>query len=262
MGEVAGVLGFEVIGARLFRGAANNAHGFWRYLQHFVPEALTRVKQGVPVDLVLANSSALPPWSSSYWLVRVVPHLVSVDGDEAFPEPAPAHWREYRLSLPHGSFGGSTDGLVRLACLVPTQMATACAMRHRFPEQEWSALSGVLEPTTPAPRDFPEVEPTVRPGQLHVVWSQGAIMPWGGFPASAKEAVVKVPCVYNVPGGWGRRPLTPTELAKLWDVPLSVVRWAAEHDELRLLNAFTMSTPGKGLVLGGDYLLASCVRGG
>ena len=94
-----------------------------------------------------------------------------------------------------------------------------------------------------------------------VMTAGGDVLPWGVFPSATLAARVLVPCVFNQ-SKWGCRALSPGELAKLWDVPLSLIAWAGEQRCPRLLEAFLSVTPGKGLVLGGDYLLASCVRGG
>ena len=88
------------------------------------------------------------------------------------------------------------------------------------------------------------------------------MLPWGLFPSSAMDVAVRVPCVFNTPGKWGCRCLLLGERADIWDVPLQHQKWAAQGGWTRLLASFTATTPGKILVLGGDYLLASCMRGG
>ena len=94
------------------------------------------------------------------------------------------------------------------------------------------------------------------------VWKDGTkILPFGLFPASCPASLVRVPCVFNTPVKWGVHQLTQEEAATLWDVPLLLQERLTRDGYSTMLERFLHGVPGKTLLLGGDYLLSSQIRG-
>ena len=62
---------------------------------------------------------------------------------------------------------------------------------------------------------------------------------------------------------WVQRPLTGSELAGLWNVPILMQEcMSASESDSRLLRALCRGPPGKVLQLGADCLLTADFRGG
>ena len=151
-----------------------------------------------------------------------------------------------------------------LCLLLPTDRVSDVAIQHLLPDEGWSSLEGCVDSVnsaTAAP-DEPRPPASLQQEEGRVIWRGGDLLPWGLFPANRRDATVRVRCVYNKPTFWGQRQLLAGELAALWDVPILWRDWAVKWGLDAVLRAFTDSVPGKCLVLGGDYLLTSCVRGG
>ena len=198
------------------------------------------------------------PHLSKYWTTRRVPHLVcNVNGDGILPPP---DWTIFTRGFDHFAMGGSTDGFHSVILLVPDCLASTHSDNRSVPRQPWMPLHGSLNPVTGA--DFAESPtPPDRVGP-EVYWENGVVMPYGLFPAHDLTADVRVTCVYNTPSFWGTRRLSPVELADLYDVPLRVQEYAVANGSHLLLAEFLRATPGKTLLLGCDFLLTGCVRGG
>ena len=88
------------------------------------------------------------------------------------------------------------------------------------------------------------------------------MLPWGLFLSARPSSVVRIPCVFNLPTRWSRHLLTGYELAALWDAPGNFKEWACQTNNEFVLALLASSTPGKILTYGGDFLYASCIRGG
>lgn len=238
--------------------------GVGAYFQYTFPTASAEFwDESDAVDLVAGNISAMPSQGRQYWRRRLVPHLVSIDVDERLPTAPPTGWRIYPLKLTHAAARGATNATSYLTLLLPEALTKAAALQHRLPLQSWTPMSESVDSVQwapPAAAEEPPADTSDRVPRVH--WQGEDVLPWGLFPSSALDVTVRVPCVYNSPEGWGCRLLQLDEQADLWDVPLLHQKWAARGGWSRLLASFTATTPGKILVLRGNYLLASCMRGG
>jgi hypothetical protein len=84
---------------------------------------------------------------------------------------------------------------------------------------------------------------------------------WGLFPASDLSAPVLLSAVGSVTG-LGIQPLSWSELAALWDVPILISDWLSNNTDTTLLRGFCLSAPKKFLFVGADALLPMSFWGG
>jgi len=143
--------------------------------------------------------------------------------------------------------------------VVPSGLAVA-GKPPPLMSQPWIPVSGSIDPLLAgAFVDAPLPPVTPQP----VVDSRGGLVsPFGLFPSGSLRSLVICSCVRNKPSFYGVRALIPKELANLWDVPLLAQEYAAGPGSPALLESFLSSVPGKTLLLGSDFLLASFLRGG
>ncbi len=121
-----------------------------------------------------------------------------------------------------------------------------------------------LIPASEALVDLPPVSTVVRSGgfpQFPGTKPGGFVHHWGLFPASDLGAMVLLAAL-GLHLGWGRRSLSPLELAALWDVPILVSDLLLESMDLTMIQGFCASAPAKVLFAGADALLTTLFRGG
>jgi hypothetical protein len=225
----------------------------------FVPRP--QLTASYDVDLVLGDCSGVPN-HESYWTARPVPHLLagSITSCSGSSHSPPASWTRHSHLFKHSDMGGSTDGIHKLMLFVPPMWSSPSKESPPLLKQPWIPLQAALHPVTSArPADKPQV-PTVRDARVYHDGSE--VLPFGLFPASRPASLVRVPCVFNTPVKWGVRQLTQEEAATLWDVPLLLQERLARDGYSTMLGRFLHGVPGKTLLLGGDYLLSSQIRGG
>ncbi|EJK65837.1 hypothetical protein THAOC_13266, partial [Thalassiosira oceanica] len=176
-------------------------------------------RRGKEVDVVCLDSSSLPPLDSGlYWSRWTIPHVFFADVGARAVAP-PAGWSRRARSFDHASLGGSTSAAWELVAWYPpgADAFEPCSLDPQpfIPLQ--SRLKDRLRARAcraPAEIELPRPEVCPSPDGL-------AVMGWGLLPHDDLRREVVVPCQASA-SGFGRRAVSPLELADLWDISILV----------------------------------------
>jgi len=131
--------------------------------------------------------------------------------------------------------------------MMPLELAVQGNNFPPLPCQPWIPIDAFINSVNTA---RPELEPDVV--SRDAVINEGTqLMPYWLFPAIDPLISVWVHCEYNSPIKWGIRPLLPTELSTMWDVPIVLQEWLQEFSAPVELLALMDGITGKVLLLGG-----------
>ena len=263
-------LGFTVSVALCPRGAFADVMREFFPSVTIRPPAVGRVSsakgKGSHCDVVFGDWSAVGELPG-YWLRCLpTPHVLCCSPSRPHRLPTYPGWSFVRHTFAHSDMGGATDRSDSLILATPTRLrpmlrvSPLLRVQPSLPSQPWAPLRGSLDPVTSAePAGPPDTGHLVQCAVLRV---GSDVCPFGLFPHAHPTAVVRVPCVYNKPTRWGRRSLTPGELAALMDVPILLQNDLVKMDRRSVLSQLGGVVPGKTLLLGGDFLLGNFIRGG
>ncbi len=184
--------------------------------------------------------------------------------------PPPQGWVAKHVCLTHCKAGGATSGWWSVSVWYPPGYPNAKPIpiipRPWFPLRVFvnNRLAAILVRADEVPVDLPPVSLVIRSGsvpRLPGPRPDGLIQHWGLFPSSTINATVLLEAS-GLPTGWGKRCLSPLELAALWDVPISVSDALLESGDLDIIRGFCTSAPAKVLFTGTDALLTTSFRRG
>ena len=223
------------------------------------------------VDVVFSDSEVvcnrLLTGPIRHWTSNPVPHLFT--GPRSLTVQPPANWVWKRHYFKHSNLGGSTTCHYALHLLFPSGLRRASLTEASLPKPPTLPPTPIeisVKSTESASPVTPEVveamapsttEPLIRPHRVKGMFSCRGLAP----PDIARKMVV-VPCVYNKPQ-FGARRLLNSELAGLWDVPISFIDQMDRRGPKgrQLLGQISKVHPTKVLVVGGDFLLSSLSGG-
>ncbi|EJK62140.1 hypothetical protein THAOC_17263, partial [Thalassiosira oceanica] len=204
------------------------------------------------------GSRALP-YGANWWrkgLARVGGKAVAVFLDHEGVRGDAAR----SLTMSHDELGGSTTASWSLVAWYPPGHDSPPPIQ--CPPQPHAPLSTRLgdgEWAEPCP---PPLPPASYP--RGVVYSEdgGAVLGCGLFPHDRLDQPVECACRFS-PTGFGRRAVTPLEIAALWDVSILVTDRISAMTTFRgLIRALGATPPAKFLQFGADRLITGGFRGG
>ncbi|EJK63934.1 hypothetical protein THAOC_15381 [Thalassiosira oceanica] len=195
---------------------------------------------------------------SGYWSVWKVPHVFYAR--QTWSAPPPDGWEARSLTMSHDELGGSTTASWSLVAWYPPGHDSPPPIQ--CPPQPHAPLSTRLgdgEWAEPCP---PPLPPASYPREVVYSEDGGAVLGCGLFPHDRLDQPVECACRFS-PTGFGRRAVTPLEIAALWDVSILVTDRISAMTTFRgLIRALGATPPAKFLQFGADRLLTGGFRGG
>ncbi len=186
------------------------------------------------------------------------------------PPTPPQGWVAKHMCLTHCKAGGATSGRWSVSVWYPPGCLNATLIpiipHPWFPLWVFvnDRLAAIPVQADEVPVDLPPVSLVIRSGsvpRLPGSRPNGLIQHWGLFPSFTINPTVLLKAS-GLPTGWGKRCLSPLELAVLWDVPISVSDALLGSGDLDIIRGFCTSAPAKVLFAGTDTLLTTSFRGG
>lgn len=214
-------------------------------------------------DLVFADDSSLPSFTSPYWRSVSCPHLVAhTDSASAPLAEVPSGWISHTLSLAHCQVGGATAGTFHVSIVMRATDYSGCVEAPAVPQRPWSTISHSLDCRAPTPPLPSGPAAGVDPTQRVVTLSDGSLGSWGLLPVPFNSSAKVTMPSDRSRSGWGRRALTAGELSDLWNTPISIQDAFVKHQLPSALASFTSLPPAKVLATCADVLCTHFLRGG
>ncbi|EJK72702.1 hypothetical protein THAOC_05737, partial [Thalassiosira oceanica] len=193
-----------------------------------------------------------------YWARWTVPHVFFAPVSWSIGPPR--GWEARSLVLSHDELGGSTTASWSLVAWYPPGHDSPPPVQ--CPPQPHAPLSTRLgdgEWAAPCP---PPLPPASYPRSVVHSEDGGAVLGCGLFPHDRLDQPVECACRFS-PTGFGRRAVTPLEMAALWDVSILVTDRISAMTTFRgLIRALGATPPAKFLQFGADRLITGGFRGG
>ncbi|EJK73238.1 hypothetical protein THAOC_05148 [Thalassiosira oceanica] len=169
------------------------------------------------VDAVFLDHEGVAQLGQGYWPLWKVPHVFYAP--QTWSAPPPDGWEARSLVLSHDELGGSTTASWSLVAWYPPGHDSPPPVQ--CPPQPHAPLSTRLgdgEWAAPCP---PPLPPASYPRSVVHSEDGGAVLGCGLFPHDRLDQPVECACRFS-PTGFGRRAVTPLEIAALWDVSILV----------------------------------------
>ncbi|EJK52207.1 hypothetical protein THAOC_28549, partial [Thalassiosira oceanica] len=193
-----------------------------------------------------------------YWARWTIPHVFFAPVSWSIGPPR--GWEARSLVMSHDELGGSTTATWSLVAWYPpghdSPPPVQCPPQPHAPlstrlgDGEWAAVPSPTYARVFYPR-----------GVVHSE-DGGAVLGCGLFPHDRLDQPVECACRFS-PTGFGRRAVTPLEIAALWDVSILVTDKISAMTTLGgLIRVLGGTPPAKFLQFGADRLITGGFRGG
>ncbi len=208
--------------------------------------------------VVFTDDASLQMDHRVYWSKATWPHIFY--GSSPPPSP-PTGWIIRSHHFAHSLVGGATTCSYYITMFLRPEDASLMTVLPPISQRPWSAITASLDLRHRAtPVAAPPFDPTQSVLKA-LPLADGSYAAWGLYPHDRPLCFVTMGCQRSV-SGWGSRRLAPSELAHLWNVPISLIDSCSDADGQALLRSFMGTAPIKILSTGADYLITCFLRGG
>ena len=250
---VAEQLGFT-ISAGLFRTSSS----FVQAMQSLYPSVRFNTRRNTRPSIVFADDSSLRLDLLQYWDKASCPHVFY---GVRPPPPPPRNWIVRTHCFDHLTVGGATACKYYVSMYLRPNMASTEVELSAIAQRPWTTILASLDRQLhSSPAQTPPFDSSA-PLDTPWVLADGSYASWGLYPLDHRMCVVTMPS-HRSPTGWGSRRLVPTELADLWNAPISMIESLHESGHDAVLRQLVYSAPAKILSTGADYFITCFLRGG
>ncbi|EJK49060.1 hypothetical protein THAOC_32100 [Thalassiosira oceanica] len=210
------------------------------------------------IEAVFLDHEGVASLRQGYWLGWKVPHVFYAR--QTWSAAPPDGWEARSLTMSHDELGGSTTATWALVAWYPPGHAAPPTVQ--CPPQPHGPLFTRLGDGVWAEPCPPPLPPASYPRGAVYSEDGRAVLGCGLFPHDRLDQPVECACRFS-PTGFGRRAVTPLEIAALWDVSILVTDKISAMTTFRgLIRALGATPPAKFLQFGADRLITGGFRGG